>query len=274
MRCFPTPVLVVAVATALAGHRSFGVEPATAPTPTATETASADDVPALIKQLGADDPKTRDAATRQLRRLGQIAAPALTEAEKSDDPEVAGRAELILRQIRQDGQPVRPGAGGRVRSPLPVPRLAPVGRRAPAAAEVREVDTVDGGKRVKIREDGDGVSVTTVEKTPGGAEVTRTTKARDAAALKREFPEVYPLYEKHAAGLRAGVVAVAPGDVEINPLDADGNIDVDRMLEQARRIVEEHRPMIEAQRRLADEQLREARRQLDEQVRQLREEQK
>ena len=256
---------------AVFGVRASAAEPATAPV------AKADDVPALIKRLGADDPKVRDAATQQLRRLGQIATPALTEARGSDDPEVASRADLILRQIQQDAQPsppartVTPPPMVRVRPPrlvLPppgAPRLAPRGN-------VREVNTVDGGRRVKIREDADGLSVTTVEKTPGGSEVTRTIRTKDAEALKREFPDVYPLYEKHAAGLR-GAEPARLGGALIDPLDASGNVDVERMMEEARRMIEEHRPLIEEQRRLIDEQMREARKLFEDQLSELREDQ-
>lgn len=263
MRHSFAPRLALAVLTWV-GVPCFAADPVA---PATMPAAKADDVPALIKQLGSDDPKVRDAATRQLRRLGQVAVPALNEARGSDDPEVAGRAEMLVRQIQADGE--SPAASARrdvprlVRPPIVVPERVARGRM------IREVNTVDGGKRIKIREDAEGLTITTLEKTPGGAEVTRTTKVKDAAALKREFPELYPLYEKHVGGLGVGL---APREAEINPFDADGNIDVDRMLEEARRIVEEHRPMIEEQRRLANEQLREARRQLQEQIRQLKEE--
>ena len=265
------------IATALAGLALIAVLGVRASAAEPAPVTKADDVPALIKQLGADDPKVRDAATQQLRRLGQIATPALTEARGSDDPEVASRADLILRQIQQDAQPARPAPMPPmvrvrppmvVRPPLIAPRIAPVAPRG----NVREVNTVDGGKRVKIREDADGVSVTTVEKTAGGSEVTRTIRTKNAEALKREFPDVYPLYEKHAAGLR-GAEPARLGEALIDPLDAAGNIDVERMLGEARRMLEEQRPLIEEQRRLIDERMREARKLLEDQLRDLREEQ-
>ena len=262
--------LAGAVLVAALAVRGSAADPAPAP--------KGDDVPALIKQLGADDPKVRDAATKELRRLGQIAKPALTEARGSDDPEVASRADLILRQIQQDAQPSRPAAPAPpmvrvrppmiVRPPLVAPRIAPVEPRG----NVREVNTVDGGKRVKIREDADGVSVTTVEKTPAGSEVTRTIRTKNADALKREFPDVFPLYEKHAAGLREAAPERLGGAL-IDPLDALGNVDVEQMLAEARRIVEAQRPMIEEQRRLIHEQMREARRMLEDQLKELRDDQ-
>jgi len=155
-----------------------------------------------------------------------------------------------------------------VRPPLVAPRIAPVAPRG----GVREVNTVDGGKRVKIREDADGVSVTTSERTASGSEVTRTIRTKDAEALKREFPDVYPLYEKHAAGLREAAPDRFGGGL-IDPLDALGNVDVEQMLAEARRIMEAQRPMIEEQQRMIREQMREARRMLEDQLKELREEQ-
>jgi hypothetical protein len=274
MRYLIAPVMMAC----LAGSVSLAAEPA-APAPAAAAAAAAkDEVPALIRQLGDDSPKVRDEASQKLRRLGQVAMPALTEAQKSDDPEVSSRAQAVARQIEEDGKPTPDGAGGgnldpRSRMLLDMARMRMRGGGAVAGGgggrAVREVNTVDGGKRIRIREDAKGITVTTVEKTADGAEVTKTTEVRDAAALRREFPEVYPLYEKHLGALRpAGL------DARIEPLDAAGNADVDRLLREARRMIDEQRPMIEAQRRLADEQLREARRQLDAEMRRLREEQR
>jgi len=67
-------------------------EPAPAPTPTK------DEIPALIKQLGDDKPQGSHQASQQLRKLGGDALPALEQARKSDDPEVATRAQTITRK--------------------------------------------------------------------------------------------------------------------------------------------------------------------------------
>ena len=55
----------------------------------------------LILQLGADDFATRDAATKQIRKMGRFAEPALRRvAASTADPEVRGRAESLLGQMR------------------------------------------------------------------------------------------------------------------------------------------------------------------------------
>jgi hypothetical protein len=276
MRYLFAPVLVACTL----GSAAMAAEPAPVPAkdakPAPAAVAPADDVPGLIKQLGDDSAKVREAASERLRRLGQMAIPALTGAQKSDDPEVASRAKAIAQRIEEDR---RAPAGEDLAAP-DAPSKLRFGSRGGTGADVgpgravREVNTVEGGKRVKIREDAAGIVITTTERTGDGAEVTQTTKAKDAAMLKREFPEAYALYAKHMAGARAAGGAMELGLEPLDQLRAQlqDNGEVDRMLRDARRMIEEQRPMIEAQRRMAQEQMRDARRQLEEQMRQLHEE--
>jgi hypothetical protein len=274
MRYLFAPVLVACTF----GWSALAAEPvpATEGKPAPKAVAPANDVPALIKQLGDDDAKVREAASERLRRLGQIAMPALAEAQKSEDPEVASRAKAIARRIEEDRR-----APAREELAAPdVPSKLRFGRaRGGAGADlgpgraVREVNTVEGTKRIKIREDANGIVITTTERTADGAEVTQTTKARDAAQLKREFPEAYGLYEKHIAGARAagGLEELGLEPLEQLRAQLKENAEIDSVLRDARRMLEEQRPMIEAQQRTAEEQLREARRMFDEQMRHLHE---
>jgi len=57
------------------------------------------EVPRLVRDLGADDFKTREEATRKLRSIGAPALPALRQAAQSDDPEVRTRARDILKTV-------------------------------------------------------------------------------------------------------------------------------------------------------------------------------
>ncbi len=50
----------------------------------------------LVKQLGDDSFKTREAAEKRLLEMGRLAIPMLKEALKSSDPEVVFRAERLL----------------------------------------------------------------------------------------------------------------------------------------------------------------------------------
>lgn len=51
----------------------------------------------LIADPGSPDFRTREAASRDLGRLGPLAAPDIREAARSGSPEVARRADLLLR---------------------------------------------------------------------------------------------------------------------------------------------------------------------------------
>lgn len=78
-------------------------------------------IPRLVEQLASEDIETREHATEQLGRLGKTARPALLEALRSKDPEVALRAREILRRtdplqlIRGFASPLSHGF-----SPLPL----------------------------------------------------------------------------------------------------------------------------------------------------------
>lgn len=62
---------------------------------------SQSEIAKLIKDLGDDRWKVRDAATQQLREIGRPAVPALREAVKNPDMEVKVRAKLLLKAICQ-----------------------------------------------------------------------------------------------------------------------------------------------------------------------------
>ena len=73
--------------------------PAEATAPAAKDAADrAAEVESLIRQLGDDDVKIRDEASRKLKAMGRSVAPALKTAMKAEDadPEVVGRCQAIL----------------------------------------------------------------------------------------------------------------------------------------------------------------------------------
>src|SRR5687768_18567467 len=61
--------------------------------------ASDGEIKALVDQLGAEDYAKREAAAKRLKALGKGALPALREAAKHDDPEVASRAQALVKRI-------------------------------------------------------------------------------------------------------------------------------------------------------------------------------
>ncbi len=64
-------------------------------------TADAEKVAIAISQLNHSDFKIREAATEELKTLRERAYPALLKAQKSEDPEVARRAEEIITVIKR-----------------------------------------------------------------------------------------------------------------------------------------------------------------------------
>lgn len=64
------------------------------------EPVKAADVSKFINDLDADDPKTRDAASEKIAKVGPAALPALAEAMKNGSPEVVSRATVLTAQIR------------------------------------------------------------------------------------------------------------------------------------------------------------------------------
>jgi hypothetical protein len=73
-------------------HIDFGIRP---------DAATGKRVEAAIAGLRSPDPREREAATAALLDLGEFAFPALVEAAKSKDAEVAQRAEAILNKLRE-----------------------------------------------------------------------------------------------------------------------------------------------------------------------------
>jgi hypothetical protein len=70
-----------------------------------TETPA--ELPQLIRDLGADDYDTREAATQALQAIGAPAKDALQQAADSDDPEVRVRARKLLQGLHRGGAQAR-----------------------------------------------------------------------------------------------------------------------------------------------------------------------
>jgi len=73
-------------------------------------TTSSNEIARAVQQLGAGDFPTREKATQLLWSAGRAAEPALIDASKSADPEVAERARELLDKIRYGIQPDTPAA--------------------------------------------------------------------------------------------------------------------------------------------------------------------
>ena len=150
------------------------------------------DVPALIRQLGDADFRTREEATRKLRALGKAAVPALRNALRGGDPEVCSRADSLLRQIER-------------------PRI-PAGwfqnftnwvRREYVSGGARVVDVTEGERRLRVAQTASGLEMT-VTGVDAGEDVRVTVRARDPEDLRAQDPEAYAVYER-VAGARSNL---------------------------------------------------------------------
>ncbi len=168
--------------------------PATKPT-TMPTTASADEIKALIEQLGNDEYATRDEASRKLAAIGKLAVPALRDACKSTDPEVAVRAESLLRRVEQRPVPEAPSSktGRSVHSV----KVSVVNGR-------RKIDVDENGRKIHVSEDENGINLT-VTGVLDGKKATVEYAARTAQQLREENPEAYELYKKYAMDQNGGI---------------------------------------------------------------------
>jgi len=256
----------------------------------APSSAGEGEVPALIKQLGDDDPKIREEASQKLHRMGQGALSALSEATKSSDPEVASRAQTVIRQIDEDLHPkpveqtpdeminrMRLRRMQALQQPqLQLqPRLQAVRvttgrsvsiRRNADGEMVKDITVTENGRTVKIHESPDGIAIKT---TVAGQDTV--VEAKDKAELKKEHPAEFALYEKYSAVGGGGLEGAAAMRLDI--------MDAQRVnLERAKLTLEEQK-LVEGQLRQAQEQMQGARKaleaqhqQIEERMRQLRKE--
>jgi hypothetical protein len=139
----------------------------------------------LITQLGDNDFKMREEASRQLKQIGKPALDALKKATKLDDPEIQTRAEALVKRIEQ--RPVPGGVG-----PATVLNV-----RLSEADGVRTTDINETGRQIQIRQSKNLIEMT-VTGLSDGKETTETYTAKDAEELRNNNPEAAKLYERWA----------------------------------------------------------------------------
>src|SRR5947209_5136475 len=109
----------------------------------------ANEIDALIVQLGHDDFKVREEASTRLAKIGKPALSSLKQALSSGDPEVQSRAEMLIKRIEQ-----RPVPGGPVNSEEPVVARS---LRISNDGGTKQVDVKENQRTITIREDGGGI---------------------------------------------------------------------------------------------------------------------
>lgn len=166
----------------------------------------------LITKLGHEDFRVRESAQEDLRKIGKSALPDLQQATKSPDPEVATRAEALVREMQKPpAAPVRP------QGPFDMGQgmvfIAPNGMRAQVQIQVgngavRHMTVNENGRSVSLHEDQDGIKLTITEPDKDGKSQTKEYKAKNADELKTDSPDAFAEYERltRMNQVRAGVL--------------------------------------------------------------------
>lgn len=108
----------------------------------------------LVGKLGAKEFAVREGASKELRKIGKAAVPALEKALDSKDAEVRTRAEAILEEIR--------GSGGKPEKPVPPAR--PAGKSHSSSVQIRSVN----GNATYVVRPGDGGDPITFHRSADG----------------------------------------------------------------------------------------------------------
>lgn len=136
----------------------------------------------LVQKLGAEEFAVREEASKELRKIGKAAAPALRKALESGDPEVRTRAKRLLEGIEQ---------------PPPEER-APKARITGSSVRIRS----SGGETVYMLRPSEGDPITFRMGRDGGVELehtdadgkVQTAKAASLDAFLREHRELAGRY--------------------------------------------------------------------------------
>ncbi|MFI5379129.1 MAG: HEAT repeat domain-containing protein [Tepidisphaerales bacterium] len=234
-------LLELCVLMALGGAAAFAADnPAPAAKPPTTRPADPA-VIALISKLGDEDFKTREAATDELRKLGQPALPALKEAATSADPEVQARARSLIKEIDNASKPKAPPAdradavpwangigNGQVRVFVNGRVINGGNMRMSKTVTVvnnrKEIEVTRNQQKVRIVEDADGIKMSVTD-TVDGKETTNKYEAKNAAELKEKQPEAFKIYEQSTQEDQgAGVIRpLGPGGLRLAPRPINPN---------------------------------------------------
>jgi hypothetical protein len=149
----------------------------------------------LIQQLGDPDFRRREDATTKLKQLDPTAArDALRRArDTTADPEVAGRADSVIRSF---DQPAQPGQSNRM-------EWFGIGAdnvrgRVIDEKGIRRTELRETARTINILETPDSISIS-VNGFEQGKPINEQYKARNPEALKREHPEAFELYQKYTS---------------------------------------------------------------------------
>jgi len=219
--------------------------PTTIPT-TVPATMPAADAAKLVTQLGAEDFQVRDDASKQLRTLGQSALPALNDGLKSTDPEVRGRCESLIAQIKTPERPANSlqpdqGMGGVIQiggmggGMIVVQGGGQIiiGQQVAVKADAngKEVNVNQDGRKIHITQNADGIKMTVTDQKDGKDVVTEYA-AKDAKELEEKQPEAFKLYQQFM-GDGNGKIQIKAHQIMVGPNGGKVEVRMEAQTEEA-----------------------------------------
>jgi hypothetical protein len=176
-----------------------------------SDTANKEEITRLINNLSSDDITVRDKATDELKKVGSPALPFLDEAAKSNDPEVAWRAKIVIKAIERAE---RKKQEKQDESPDSLPKkIGPTLRQFSNRFNITINNASPGTKSFALSQDSSGkVTVTITEYDKDGKQTSKTYTADSLEEFKKKYPEIAKEY---------GIGENPPSSIEIPNFEFD-----------------------------------------------------
>ncbi|MFH0888803.1 MAG: PDZ domain-containing protein [Planctomycetota bacterium] len=175
------------------------------------ETVATEEINRLIKELNSDDIAVRDGATDGLKKIGRPALPLLEEAARSNDPEVAWRAKIIIKAVTKAEQKKQQQQD---ESPESLPKkIGPTLKQFSNRFNITINNASPGAKSFALSQDSSGkVTVTITEYDKDGKQTGKTYTADSLDEFKKKYPKIAKEY---------GIGENPPSSIEVPNFDMD-----------------------------------------------------
>lgn len=154
-----------------------------------TDATLNEQINSLITNLDADDIKVREKSSEELKKIGKPALSALEEASRSDNPEVAWRAKIIINAIKKAEQK-------KEQTETPKVQIQPRKQSHSFSITIgpgvhsSKVMSDSAGKVTVITRESSGRITVTITENKDGKEVTSTYSADSTKEFKEKYPEI------------------------------------------------------------------------------------
>ncbi|MFH1228149.1 MAG: PDZ domain-containing protein [Planctomycetota bacterium] len=145
-----------------------------------------DQITQFIKDLDADEVKTREQASESLKKIGKPALKALDEASSSDNPEVAWRAKTIINAIKK--------AELKKERQEDIKSNNQAERKSFSQSFSLNMNSMTGNRLVSINQEASGKITVTVTETKDGKQVTNSYTADSPEQFMEKYPEIAKEY--------------------------------------------------------------------------------